>query len=697
LRYILTYILVFVCLSLKAQNLTSPQIRCVSVLPNGNIFITWQIPPDPLGQFGSYQIYTSPTKLSGYASQGGVTNYNTNSFTCTGTSANTQSYFIYIQTITSSSITLQALDTVRTIFLFVSGVSPSSTPKLNWNSIANPLPAGEGTSYDIYRQQTLTSNPWKKIATVPLNTNGNINYAYLDSIRAICSLDSVRYRVEFTDPLLGCTSVSNVSLWHTVKDLNPPTIPQLDSVSVNSSGFAVMGISPAFSGDVACFVPFISPNNDGVTYSGLDVLCTANMPTVYTYTGSSANSGSEEFSVAALDSCHNIGTIALNPQKTIYTSASYNFCNKTATVKWNAYQNMVTGVNRYEIYYSIHNGSFIYLGDTTATVFYQHNLLLSTTYCYFVRAHSNGKTSAGKDTASSTSNSFCITTSNPLEPTFAYLKNVTVNSQQTIDISWHVIKTEPIGGFNIYRSISRNGTYNLIQNTSFSNTVSDYSFTDNNVNTHTTEYFYYIDILDNTCSQKAVRTDTSNSIFLKAVPTANLKATLTWTNFAKYAGGVTGYNIYRNVNGSYGSPVATVVVGTNSYIDDLSQFADKQGMFLYYVEAIEGSPDSLGLQKSQSNFDTVYVDANLYIPNTFVPSSLSGPNKIFLPIGAFIDNVDYILTIYNRWGAKIYSTTDSKQGWDGGSHEEGVYAYTVQYKTSIGEYRQRSGTVNLIR
>ena len=87
-------------------------------------------------------------------------------------------------------------------------------------------------------------------------------------------------------------------------------------------------------------------------------------------------------------------------------------------------------------------------------------------------------------------------------------------------------------------------------------------------------------------------------------------------------------------------------------------------MFLYYVEAVEGSPDSLGLQKSQSNFDTIYVDANLYIPNSFVASS-KGLNKIFLPIGAFIDNADYVLTIYNRWGAKIYSTNRSatRLGW----------------------------------
>ena len=118
-------------------------------------------------------------------------------------------------------------------------------------------------------------------------------------------------------------------------------------------------------------------------------------------------------------------------------------------------------------------------------------------------------------------------------------------------------------------------------------------------------------------------------------------------------------------------------------------------MFIYYVEAVEGAGNPYGFsEKSWSNYDTVYIDANLYIPNSFV---VHGVTKIFLPVGAFIDNADYKLSIFNRWGEKIYETADPNKGWDGGGHEEGVYAYTVQYKTSVGEYRQRNGTVNLIR
>ena len=147
-----------------AQNITSPQIRCVSVMPNGNISVTWETPPDPLHQFSSYQIYTSTTKISEFIHRKAELLIIIQTVTPVQgiTNANTQPYFVYIQTVTTSSFTLQSIDTVRTIFLIVSGVNPSSTPKLNWNSIASPLPAGEGTSYDIYRQQTLASNSMEK-------------------------------------------------------------------------------------------------------------------------------------------------------------------------------------------------------------------------------------------------------------------------------------------------------------------------------------------------------------------------------------------------------------------------------------------------------------------------------------------------------------------------------------------------------
>lgn len=680
---------------MKAQTITSPQIRCVSVLPNGNISISWQIPPDPAHEFSSYQIYISSSGTAGtYTQQPSILVYGTNNYTFTGiTNGNTQPYFIYIQTITTGGVTVPEQNTVRTIFLTATGVNPSATPVLNWSGFLSPLPAGEAAVFNVYRQRTLSTNPWVPIATVPVHTNGSNNYSYVDSIQGICNLDSARYKIELNDNATGCVSISNVSLWRQIKDKNAPTIPLFDSVSVDAAGNPIMGINPAYSADVKCYIIYYFITG---TANDVDSVCSANTPTLYTYTAVSANTGSQEFSTAALDSCGNIGTIAFNQQKTIYTSASYSACIHANVIQWNAYENMTTGVKNYEIYCSTAGGPYISLGDTTATVFIQRNVLLGTTYCYFVRAHSVGKKTNGKDTASSTSNKFCVTTLNPKEPTFVYLANVSVNTQQTIDVLWNVIKTDPISSFNLYRATTRNGPYTFMANIPFTAGTGNYSYTDNNVNTHTQEYFYYITVLDNPCNNTVLTSDTSNSIVLKAQPQSNLQALLSWNDYAQYAGGVSGYNIYRAVNGTF-SQAAFVPFGTNSYVDDLSPFATDQGIFYYYVEAVENAPDSFGLQKSQSNIDTIYVDANMYIPNAFSPNSVHSANKVFLPVGSFLANSNYLLRIFDRWGQKIYETSDPNQGWDGGSYLQDVYAYTLQYETSLGEFKQRTGTVTLIR
>ena len=691
LKYILTYIVILCCLFSKAQNITSPQIRCVDILPTGSITVTWQLPTGPQSQFASYNIYTSSVLTGTYTQQATITTYSTNSYTINIANANTQAYFIYIQTITTSSVTLPALDTIKTLYL--SPVIGGPVAQLIWQNFANPMPAGEGASYTILRQSSTTAPGWAVIGTVPMRPNYKGNYTFNDTI-SICN-DTLSYRVELFDSVLHCTSVSNVRGGR-FQDKNKPSTPFVDSVSVinTTPPQVVMGISPAYSHDVKCFMIYYNNQHTNIL---LDSICNYNHNAFYSTTVYDPTQGPVSITSISQDSCAlEQSPFPNNLQHTIYIHASYDFCKKRAVINWTKYDNMTTGVKYYEVYYSLNGATPQHLGDTTATTFYQNNLASGATYCYYVRAHSNGKTILGKDTASSTSNIFCLTTINPPLPTVAYLSNVTVNAQQTIDVSWYVKNTDPIGGFNLYRSTNKYGAYNLIQNLAFRRGNSNYSYTDNDVNVNSTQYFYYIVVLDSVCLLPAKQTDTSNSMVLNAVATPNLTATLNWNNYAKYAGNVSGYNIYRSVDGVFSSgPVGSVGAGTTTFVDDLSPYADKEGMFVYYVEAVEGSGDSYGFaEKSTSNYDTVYIDANLYIPNAFV---VHGKTKVFLPVGAFVDDADYKLAIYDRWGTKIYETTDVNTGWDGTGHPEGVYAYTVQYKTSVGEYRQRKGTVTLIR
>ena len=672
------------CLAMcfSAHAITSPEVRCVLVLSNGNVTVSWAIPSDPLNEFKSYEVFYSPTLAGPYTNMASISSYTTNSSTCFTCNANNQSYYFYVQVKDLSNVTHPALDTVKSILLTLNSPPLSQYAKLQWNDFKFPLPAGIGSAYKVWREYPMTQ--WNLIGSVPINTTNTIaNYYFTDTI-SICR-DSINYRVELFDPVIQCNSMSNIKgSWF--MDKNPPSPPSLDSVSVNSNGQAVLGISSSYSGDVKAFVIY---KYVGGTYVAVDTIYTNNVNVVYTYLASSAGSSSEEYSVAAIDSCGNISQIALNPQNTMYLKVTYDICSRTANLSWNQYQNMKGGVAKYEILYSVNGGGWIHLGDTIAMNYKHKKLTNGNTYCYIIRAHNP------TNTVTSSSNKFCIVPAPSVLPNYVYLKKVSViNAAEKTDVEWLVDNSVKLGGFEIYRSANYAGPYSaagVVTSTGSAN----YSFTDNNVDDAVRSYYYKIQVLD-TCMNPIMKTDTSNTIHLTAFAGGSLTTTLNWNSYGKWLGGISGYNIYRSLDGVFSSgPVATVSAGTNTYVDDVSNYTTYSGKFIYYVEALEGPGNPYGIAAtSESNYANVYIDANLFVPNAFCPK---GYNKIFIPVADYIEKTDYKLSIFDRWGSKIFETEDQTQGWDGGKDEEGIYAYLIQYKTSIGEYREQKGTVMLIR
>lgn len=87
------------------------------------------------------------------------------------------------------------------------------------------------------------------------------------------------------------------------------------------------------------------------------------------------------------------------------------------------------------------------------------------------------------------------------------------------------------------------------------------------------------------------------------------------------------------------------------------------------------------------------------VPGAFTPFSSPGENDEFKILYRSVKN--YSIVIYNRWGRKVYSSTDPSQGWDGhiGSRkaEPGVYFYSIKAEGyNEGEQIKREGAVHLI-
>jgi gliding motility-associated-like protein len=92
---------------------------------------------------------------------------------------------------------------------------------------------------------------------------------------------------------------------------------------------------------------------------------------------------------------------------------------------------------------------------------------------------------------------------------------------------------------------------------------------------------------------------------------------------------------------------------------------------------------------------------SLLLPNAFTPNG-DGMNDNFRPLHA-CDMQDYSMTIFNRYGEKIYFSKDPLQGWDGTIRGNlklnmGNYVWTVIYtKPSNKQVVQKQGSVLLLR
>ena len=90
----------------------------------------------------------------------------------------------------------------------------------------------------------------------------------------------------------------------------------------------------------------------------------------------------------------------------------------------------------------------------------------------------------------------------------------------------------------------------------------------------------------------------------------------------------------------------------------------------------------------------------IYVPSAFTPNN-DGLNDVFR--ATYGENItDFRLQVYNRWGQKIFESTDIRNGWDGTmknlQQPIGTYVWMLRYKTVTDSIEQMmKGTVMLIR
>lgn len=105
-----------------------------------------------------------------------------------------------------------------------------------------------------------------------------------------------------------------------------------------------------------------------------------------------------------------------------------------------------------------------------------------------------------------------------------------------------------------------------------------------------------------------------------------------------------------------------------------------------------------------SNNIVVVIDLDkcpkgFWAPAAFTPNH-DGKNDFYRPL-VFGNIVQYKFTIYNRWGEKIFETSDPQQGWDGKikgrEQDSNVFIWVATYQISGETKKEKKGSFILIR
>jgi hypothetical protein len=661
----------------------SPQPRCASVQPNGDVTLSWTVPSDTGGTFNAYLIYTSISASGPYTLLDSIFTLSQDTYTHVGANGNSVSVHYYIQTRSGclGRFLSSPADTIRSILLNVTNPG-NGTAVLTWNPVLTPALPGSPGVYNVYEE--FPAGVWTLTGT----TTGLF---YVDTIY-VCN-GTINYRVEISDSS-GCTSVSSVD-GGVFQNTIVPFIPFFDTLSVDDNNQALMSWNVNPAEDVEAYV--IYRFTSGIWLPIDTVYGITNVS--FLNTGSSAGNISEQYRIAAFDSCENISPLC--PQfKTIYMDATADICARSAILNWNAYTSIGTGLAGYRIYRSSTGTAGPYTLDGTVgpgvLTYTSSGLGVNQNYYYKVEAFD----SSGTKTASS--NRYTFFSAAPVPPVYSYLRMASVSDPDRVYITCHVDTLASTVAYKIMRSRDTVAAHFVSAGTVNAAGITPVVFTDVNVQTDKYSYYYKMINVDS-CGFDGQETNIGRTILLSARGHNDFTNTLVWNDYENWLGTVMSYNIYRGIDGVFDlTPIANVPFtgsDSNVYVDDISMLMQGQGVFNYYVEAIEGMGNTYGFSdNSISNIAEAYQEAQVFVPNAFKPSSTI--NGEFIPVTSFVNISEYEFMIFNRWGLNVFSTTDVDQGWDGthgGKCEPGVYVYLLRFKTSRGDYIERKGSVTLIR
>jgi len=210
-------------------------------------------------------------------------------------------------------------------------------------------------------------------------------------------------------------------------------------------------------------------------------------------------------------------------------------------------------------------------------------------------------------------------------------------------------------------------------------------------------YYYRVRAVD-VCDDESPYSNLAKTILLKADTGKFQRPVLHWSTYEGWDVDVDKYEIQRKEeDGSFFS-LGYTSSGEDTTFYDKYTALNERPHFCYRVVGYKTMEDNEDQVVSISNEDCIEVHSWIYVPNAFSPNG-DGLNDDFRTPGWYIR--DYKISIYTRWGEKVFESESLYRSWSGKYKGEIVeneaYLYIIETIGIDNIKRNYKGTVTVLR
>ncbi len=282
----------------------------------------------------------------------------------------------------------------------------------------------------------------------------------------------------------------------------------------------------------------------------------------------------------------------------------------------------------------------------------------------------------------------------PVNPT--YLITATV-VQDSIRIDYERSTENDFSSYEIYRKQRKDKAYTYLESIF---DIDQLSFLDEDVQVDEFSYCYVVKVLDN-CGHISPISNEGCTIVIRGESinekgtTPRYRMDLRWDNYMDWNSGVDFYVLKRAVDTGTLSPIVRV---DNTVLDYTDGDLDYDwGGYWYNVVAHENP----GVHNATSTSNDIYLiqPPDVYVPNA-VTANGDNLNDSFGWADVFVKAFE--MKLYNRWGEKVFESSDKNIKWSGEYKDDNlkysnVYFWIVTYTGWDGNKYIDNGTVTFLK